>query len=243
MGFRIFVHSLRLVFGQFGDALRISGVLFLIANVISFGALYLFPPAFIGGRVVPSWQWLLATVLVCTLYMWIAVGWHRFVLRDEASNSPVPVFRGDRILAYFGRGLQFGLLFVLAWMVGLGLIMLMMSTVGSNPVIIVPAMLVGLSILLMVSYRLAPLFPGAALGEPVGFAEAWMSTRGSGWQMLLLAVLSAIGNYVLDLPFEMLRGDVLIIAWSLVSGWIKLMVGISILTAIYGVYVEGRDIA
>ncbi|WEK03033.1 MAG: hypothetical protein P0Y65_12540 [Candidatus Devosia phytovorans] len=239
MGFRIFLHSLRLVFTQLGDALRVSGLLYLVATVISFGTFFVFPPTVVEGRLVPSWQWIPATLMVGILYMWIAIGWHRFVLRDETTNALVPGFRGDRILAYFGRGVQVGLLML----VGLLVIMLFIGISGGNPIIMVIGLLVGLSITLLVTYRLAPLFPAAALGEPGGVGQAWAATRGATWDLLLLAIICAVATFVVDLPLEILRGDVLVIAWSTVTGWIKLMVGVSILTAIYGVYVEKRDIA
>jgi hypothetical protein len=103
------------------------------------------------------------------------------------------------------------------------------------------------AIILLITYRLAPLLPGAAIGKPVNVGEAWASTSGATGTILVLAVVSAIAAVVIDLPTELLQhlpaGTILVLIWVHITAWIKLMVGISILTTLYGVYVEKRDIA
>ena len=37
-------------------------------------------------------------------------------------------------------------------------------------------------------------------------------------------------------------GSIINLVYSHVTGWIVMMIGISVLTTIYGVYVEGREI-
>lgn len=246
MGLRIFLHSVRLVFGQLNGALRVSALLYLISTAIGLIALMIFMPKIVFGETTSlPWEVVIVSIATCVLYLWIAVGWHRFVLMDEAPKSVVvPQFHGDRMLAYFGRILQMaligalvGLVFGLA-AVGMGLISPIIGMIG----------MFGLFMALMVvAYRLAPVFPAAAIGRPVNVGEAWAATSGASGTIILLAVISVIATMILDLPLQlfmgMSAGVPLVIIWSSITGWIKLMVGVSIMTTLYGVYVEKRAIA
>jgi hypothetical protein len=62
-----------------------------------------------------------------------------------------------------------------------------------------------------------------------------------------MAVISAIVLSLIDLPATLLAslpgGTILAMGWLVLTGWFKIMFGISILTTIYGHYVEGRTIA
>lgn len=249
MGLRIFLHAVRLVFNQVNGALRISAALYIVSAVISgFGYMSAF-----GGTTAPgampnySWAFFLTAVISGFLYLWIAVAWHRYVLLDEMPSSPVPPFHSDRVLAYLGRMLQIGLI-VLAIAIVVGFIngMLAMAT-GGNFVILMLGTVVILTVALLISYRLAPVFPGAAVGRPVGVGEAWRATAGASGDFIVLAVVSAIASVVVDLPAYVFGqssvGIILSLVWLSITAWVKLMVGVSILTAIYGVYVEKRSIA
>lgn len=252
MGLRIFLHAMRLVFSQLGAALRISGVLYIISSVISGFAYF----SVFGGVANPtqlpanSWQFFAATLISVLIYLWIAVGWHRFVLLDEAPATPLPPFHGDRVLAYFGRLLQLGLLgLAVGVLIGLSSFALA-SLSGGNVVILSVVPLVLLAVMLLIFYRLAPVLPGAAVGKPIGIGAAWKATSGAWGTFLVLAVVCLIASLVIDLPAFAVSylmagtaGALLSLIWVSITAWIKLMAGISILTAIYGVYVEKRAIA
>lgn len=248
MGLRIFLHAVRLVFSQLNDALRISGPLYLVTVVLSFFSFYSLWQSGNGGMASFSWQLLLGALVTGVIYLWIAVCWHRFVLLDEAPATPVPTFHGDRMLAYFGRGIQLALIVAV-----LGLVLgfangMLFQFVGASPPVLIIGTLIMLSIILLVTYRLAPVFPGAAVGRSVGVGAAWAATSGASGTLLVLAVVSAIAAVVLDLPAQLIaalfpQGLIVSFIWLSVTAWVKLMVGISILTALYGVYVEKRTIA
>ena len=61
---------------------------------------------------------------------------------------------------------------------------------------------------------------------------------------MLLAIASAIGFFIINLPvlFWFPVGSLIASAWSFVSQWIVIMVGVSILTTLYGHYVEERPL-
>lgn len=250
MGFRIFLHAIKLVFGQLGDALRVSGVLYLV-TIMLYGIAFYFAlqSVMAGGSPDVLWQLNVAGLVSAVFYLWIAVGWHRFVLLDEPTQLPVPPFRGDRMLAYFGRLLQtmlIALVLVVAVMIPGALVANAVQGSANSIIVILPP-LVAFVAMFVFGYRLAPMFPAAAVGRPVSMREAWAATRGATGTLFLLAIVSVIGSILIDLPglalLQLSQGPYLNMAWVLVATWVKLMVGISILTAIYGVYVEKRAIA
>jgi len=249
MGLRIFLHAVRLVFSQLNGAVRVSGLLYLLTVIVSGVVAFYFPIDSIPGQPPQySWQAVLASLFSGVIYLWIAIAWHRYVLLDEVADAPVPAFLGDRILAYFGRLLQLLLISLLGGAV-LGLVAAGVAFVSNNnPVALTLVPLIFVTALLMISYRLAPVFPAAAIGESVGIGAAWAATSGASGALLLLAVISAVASSVLvDLPTLLfgtsLPGAIIAFVWISVTAWVKLLVGISILTAIYGVYVEKRAIA
>lgn len=247
MGLRIFLHSIGLVFHQLKNALRISGVLYLVTFALGMLSLLLFTQELnSGGKPVLSWQLALITLAAGVIFLWIAVGWHRFILIDEVPDRAVPDLRGDRMLAYLGRILQTS---VLAGLVG-GVFMLItfgvtVVTKSSSPALMLLPLAM-ICVLFLLFYRLAPMLPGAAIGQPIGVRAAWEATRGATGTLILLAIISGLFMVVTDLPLELFKripgGIPLGFIWAAVAGWIKLMVGISILTTLYGVYVEKRPL-
>ena len=251
-GLQIFTHSVRQVVGNFNAALRVSGVLFLVqvALVVVLGLSVLMDQAamqqMIQAGTFPWGRALLMVLVVLACNLWIAVGWHRYVLKMEQPGV-VPPLHADLMLAYFGKSLLIGLILIpVAAVLGLvvGLIMTPMLGGPGGPsglafiifglIVYVPLVLIG--------YRLSVVLPGTALGEPLGFAAAWNKTRGATAAILTLAVVSVVASLIIDLPaFYVFAPDSILSAiWQAATYWLKMMVGISILTTLYGHYVEGR---
>lgn len=241
-GYKIFAHSIRMVVGQWRQALMISAFLYVVASLVSMFLLVqmmgnsgegpngwvLFPSVFVGGFV----------------FIWIAVGWHRYILLDEAQAGFLPQLRGDRVWAYFCYIL---LTSVIAALIGLvGMIVLFGVSAATGSPWVIGGGIVGLVPLVVITYRLAPLLPAAALGKETTIGKAWASTRGTTWTFLALAIIGLIASIGIDLPIYLLpklpAGEILSLIWGMVTGWLKLMVGVSILTTIYGHYVEGRAV-
>jgi len=247
MGLRIFMHSVNLVFNQLGGALRISAVLYVLSLVVSGIGYYFFLQSVMTQEEGAQWQLVVTAIIAGLFYMWIAVGWHRFVLLDEMPGGWLPSFNSDRMLAYFGRSLLLALV-AIAITIPIGFVtgMLIYASNGAQPVVFLTT-LVLVFIILVISYRLAPMFPGAAVGQSIGLRAAWAATSGATGTIVGLAVISSIAAVVIDLPVFVLRGlpagAILVFIWTAITGWIKLMVGASILTTIYGLYVEKRAIA
>lgn len=255
MGWQIFIHSIKQVLNNLSAALRISGALFLVQVVVGYALgvnLSGASEAELQQRMMsgdlPWFGLILVFVITVITGIWIAVAWHRYVLKLEMPTTFIPPFHTDRMLGYFGNSL---LLMVIAIPIALVMSLIVgfvaAAFYGGTAV---PSIGVGILIgvvtflpVIVVIYRLSVILPGSALGEKVRLGEAWSKTVGSSGAIILLAVLSILAAVAIDLPLMVLASvPVLGIVWSVITAWLKMMVGISILTTLYGHFVEKRPL-
>lgn len=254
MSFRIFLHSFRQVFGNLSGALKVSGVLMLVQFAVFLTIGRSMPTDEAGMRQLmmqgemPWGRIFLGGLVTTVLWLWIVVGWHRYILLNEQPRL-VPAFRPDRMLGYFGKSLLVGLILLpLALIVGFvaGSIASGMVQGGGN---VIPALVaMGLIVyvpLAVVAMRLGTMLPGAALEPGVPVFSGWEATRGATFTILGVVVLT--GGFALLLEFvgmrifgEPVSGPALV--YELVKQWIIALVGASILTTLYGHYIEKRPI-
>lgn len=251
MGVDLFVHSVRLVLADWRNALKITGLLYLIYAAPSLIIGLFFPvssqPEQLSAAMFAAAPLtLITTILAIVAFVWIAVAWHRYILLLEMPAGQFPEFNQGRMLSYLGYSLLIGL-------IGIVLSFVVSAVIG---VIAVPLLgvvgaaitgIVGLAALLIVCYRLAPILPAIAIGKPITLGQAWESTRNANVPIIILAILSAVAAFVIDIPAMVLTlggpiGGFLALLWTLATGWVKMLVGVSILTTLYGHYVEGRAI-
>lgn len=254
LSWKIFKHSVSMVFNNFGTAIRLASPLIAVMVLM----LVVFGPEIITGDYdfdpytsMPSEAGVTFAIVVSTLLqiiasLWVAVAWHRFILLEEGANGFLPSFNGSRILAYFGWGL---LLFIIMAVVGGvvgaagGLIMVMGSAVtGILGVAIIVAAVV-LSIVL--SARLYIILPAAAVGSDMTLKGAWDATRGYTGTVVLayvffILIAIVIGGVIGFLSvFLGIIGAVIMIAIEVVFT----LIGFSFLTTLYGIIVENREIS
>lgn len=246
MGLRIFMHSVNLVLNQLNGALRISGVLYVASLLVSIVSYFFFVQSAMTDPT-PPWQAIILGIVIGFLYLWIAVAWHRFVLLDEMPQTLLPPFHGDRMAAYFGRSVVLFLIILLIAIV-LGFVNgIVIAATNGSPLALMLTTLLIVFVTLVLSYRLAPMFPAAAIGKALGVREAWAATAGANGTILALALISALASVIVDLPVFLLRefpgGAIITFLWTAVTAWFKLLIGVSILTTLYGVFVEKREIA
>lgn len=250
-GWRIFVHSVRQVFGNLSAALRISGVLFIamiaIGLALGSGPMVGSDPSGMPDAGAAAGGFL-AALCALVLSLWIAVAWHRYVLRLEGVGQVVPPFRGQAILRYLGYSLLVALMLfplaILAVLIVGGLVGGIMFAPDAPDGGLGSVLVVGLLVyipILMLFYRLSPLLPAAAVGEPLTLRAAWAATRGASGAMLVLAALSAAGGIAVGILSAGLPG-VLGLVIGIAGQWVLTMIGVSILTTIYGHYVEKRQL-
>jgi hypothetical protein len=254
MAWSIFVHSLRQVFGNIGGALQVSGILMLAQAgiLLTFGkALLMDQPAqraMMEGGSFPWGQFLLAFLLIAIISLWIAVGWHRYILLNERPTL-VPALKLDRMLGYFGKSLLIGLIllvpaFLLGLVAGAVATALLKGGTGLIGVFIVMGLVVYLP-LVTIATRLATALPGVALEPGVPLFSGWEATKGATWTIAGVVLLSLICFGGIELIATRVFPDptaLPAVVVSVVTQWAATMVGVSILTTLYGHYVEKRSL-
>lgn len=255
-GWKVFTHSAQMVFGNLGAALRISGVLyaaymavnayFLLTYSDDLSALQMavveggLPPQLPSG-LLPTMMFSFAIGLLTSL--WIAVLWHRFILMSQIPQTVVPPLPFAVVASYLGKTIQLGLMLAI-----IGMVLGMLLGVALGPLIgplaeaAIPLILVG--VLLYLSYRFGLVFPAIALKAPMSFKASWEKTQAASVVIAQLAIIAVVFVLLIQIPSNMNPDPTSLInlVYSYVIGWISMMIGVSVLTTLYGIYVEGREL-
>jgi hypothetical protein len=185
------------------------------------------------------------------IYSSIAVTWHRYILKDEVPQGMARLRLDWTVWRYVGNTILVALMIVLVMLpiVGLGVLLAPMFV---SPVVPYAIMLSSIALILPIFYRLSIKLPAIAIGEDrFRFGDAWNATRGNMGQLLLLGVLT--GGVVLLVSFlsgaleaVLLKTGIDGMNWitavirQLVS-WVFSIFTITVLTSLYGFFVEKRD--
>ncbi|MCB4456931.1 hypothetical protein [Leisingera sp. McT4-56] len=249
----LFSHSVGMLTRNFSDMLRV----FLIPTllIVALSATFLKTTGlweFLQwGVVTPlpedsglGGPFFLVVVLSLLIGMWSVVAWHRFVLLEEMPQGWMPHMQGSRIMAYFGRSVQIALVLI-CMMIPVMLFVLLVTTIlsGAGPAAL---QLINLPIAIFVTYlvlRLSVILPAAALGADMGLRDAWNFTGNAFGDLLGLAAILVAAQYAAQFIAESLAVSPSLAAGVsiLVSAALALL-NISILTTLYGHYVEGRPV-
>lgn len=253
-GLEILLHSIRQVFGNLDGALKVSAVPYAVQVVV--GLVIGASAAGMGsgmGAGMPSggmmagmgFAGLVTLIVVLITSLWMAVAWHRYILLSEHPTGYVPPFNGDRIMAYFLRSLGYGIVLILIGML-LGMVMgLILAPVANSGRIVLFMILMSVLVylpMLVLSFRLTAGLPGAALGAGTDFMAGWQATQGATVDIAVLSVFVVGAHLIFGLVDFYLFSGVWLLSflWNVIVGWLIVMVGISILTTLYGHYVQKR---
>lgn len=252
MAIRIFVESFWAIFGNIGQAFRVSvlplAILYLclavlVANPGARGLLF-------GDASAPDLGLLpliFAIVFVplsVFVFAWVAVSWHRLLLREERSDV-LPVSRGRPILPYVGQSMLIWIPSTMVAFIGLFAIGLLVAfTLGPNATDNLGGIirLCGAVMFAYLWLRWGMALVGTAVEKPMKMRDAWRATRTIKATVLgvaVLIVLVSLGADVVATAFGTVSQSVDLFV-SVALGWITVMLGISVLTTLYGYCVEGR---
>ena len=250
LGVRIYLHSLRQVFGNLGAALRVSGLLYLVQTLVVFliGISVLTSLTDFGALARSNFTflrvaaWLTVTVVTG---IWMAVAWHRFILRSELPRSILPPFPRDSFASYLGWGaiLVIIALFLFFALGLLGAIAARSLFATSPQLAFVAAVFIVKIPLATILFCLSPALPSAAVRENLTIGQGWEKTRGHILDILIVAILLVATELLVDYLLGYLpRVFWLMQVVNIVLGWVYWAVGISIISTIYGHLVEGRPL-
>lgn len=254
MGLSILLHAIGMVIRNSAAALRISGLLMgaLFVLTVLLGVEFLFMGTDTSDMILagdyPYGRTALVMGFQALATLWIAVAWHRFILNEEQPGAVMPGFNAAAILSYLWAGVIFAVVLAIV-----AIPIILVSALLVAPLIASPsagaALLGGLILFLLLwlpitymSYRISPILPSAALQARLPLKEAWYATGTSGSAFVTLALASVLAVWALNLPGIVLAqvSGFLGFVWAFAVQWAVLLVGISVLTTIYGHYVEKR---
>lgn len=261
ISWNIFTHSVRQVFGNLRGALQVSGILYIISNaaVYFFGGDIMFDrekmQQMMMDGTMPWGTVAIGFIIAIIAAIWTVIAWHRYILLNETATI-LPAFKGREMLTYFGKGVLLMLILIPLGAVFGAIVGILAGTIataamsgdGPNMALIAGvtaittiAVLIPIAV---IGYRLSVLFPSAALGIPMGFGAAWGKMVGQNKMLIALALITVVVSLFFSIPaFVLDETSPLLMAYNFVLGWVQMIVGASIVTTLYGHFVEGRPLA
>lgn len=188
-------------------------------------------------------------VITAMGFVLLAVLWHRHVLID-AQNAPPGRPSARIVLSYLMRTILIGAIQLAVTVPLLILLFLaaprMNVVAGEAPTVVIfgaLGILAGL-LFIWVALRLGLMLPAAAVGRPMGPLESWRHTAPAGTALIWLALLLLTANAVLSTLSALTGapGSGIRVAVEAVVYILEALVFVSVLTTLYGHYVERRDI-
>lgn len=258
MALRLILHTFRMIFGNFGQALKVSVGPFLIlvlAQGVLFGVIATNADTVVGANGPMVLAMLLMIPLFLFVMAWVAVAWHRFILKEEYTNI-LPAVSGRPIWPYAGKVI---LLTLLIFVISIPIFFVLNSVAipfvsmshidpitgeADLPIWPLVVFMFGFLLIGFVALRLGIALVGTAVEKPMAFGEAWNVTKPVAWTIFGVVIILGLINLVPTiLTFVVgIRVPILSAVFSIALNWLTTMLGISILTTIYGHVVEGREL-
>lgn len=251
LGLKIFFHAASMIFRNMSMAIRIFSVP-LVAMIAVMLGLTGFEQSLGQFSII-----LIVLIASITLLIWGVVAWHRYILLEERPAGLIPAFNFRLIAGYYWRGILLGLvaipfLMVLAFVgsifLGVGGLEVDTSvsnlTTPSNSILVFQVFTWAITlILLVVLTRLSLILPAYALDRPIGMAESWEETQGTIFAIFVLVICLTILQWLFDYSYQMIADQQLLGAlWRLATSLFLALLNVSILTTLYGVFIEKREL-
>ena len=200
---------------------------------------------------------LVAAIFLLWSISLVAIVWHRYILLEEVPRGLIPYRSDFHVGRYFWYGAGISLLAALA--VGVVTIFLGMifgpffmgsmqgmatgQSAGLGGVSLLVGIVLG-TIIAVLYLRMALILPAVALDESLTIGQAWAQTSGYTGAILSLALALAFINAVVPLVITLAFGELVWINMLLTGlyQWFYFMLGISILSTLYGVIVQKREV-
>jgi len=238
----IFSYGITQLFGNFAAALRLTGLIWVLASLLIFllgyilvgqpaSALFIHPDA--EGQM-PEWSatFTMASFVINLLVgAWISLIWSRFLLGADVPRGLVPSLKGLPFSGFLiSLLLIVGLIAVVNLAIGFIETFFLMAIPLLVGLIVVPLVTTGLSIWLIL--RLGAALPATAAGQVLSLYQAWVGSRDKG--IWLVAILALVVLSLLNFPSALLAGiPILGSIIGVFSSWLVFMIGTGWLVAIF----------
>lgn len=245
MGVRIFMLSLRQVWLNRSVAIRISlfwyGLIIAMSLVIAFAGSPVTAP-------VLGLMFLLVTVFALSM---VAIGWHRYVLREEEPRGLVSIDRSWPVSSYIWTLLKLALVILLP-LIALSIPFAAAAGGSGGGAMGLFAFLAG-GIATWLILRMGLVLPAIAVGDQLTLRDSFALTRPVAVPLLvttaLMILMQSIPN-LLSAPANLLDHTshlryallLALLPVNFIIGWINAMVGVGVLTVLYGHLYENRPL-
>jgi hypothetical protein len=249
-------HALSSVRNNIAYAFRISWPWYAVLIAVNLAASFIVAPFQGSTPQEPSAAQVLVLlgliVLSLLAFSSIAVNWHRYILLDEVPQGS-EIFRLDgKVWRYFGNIILISLiLLVIAALIMTPLVLIVANTTALG----VPAfilMVIGMSFVAILFFRMSVKLPAIAVGRhDFGLRDSFAVTKGNNIPLFLIVlfnIVAVFGALVLMVLLTLALGSisanlavVVSAVLQIVVNWIFTIFSITILTSLYGFFVENRD--
>lgn len=271
MSLNIILHAIKMVFFNLGASARIGLPLlalmaaqpFVMASALGITPMeaLLYEPDIDPATGLVDWTgfgvFIGTTLLVGLGAVWSIVGWHRYVLLEEMPGAIGPSVPVGRVLGYVWALIV--LVFVLAVpvvaiMLGFGVVAGMTGSAEMVDVVAIAVVVVLVVLAYITGFRMSLVLPAAAIGKPMGPLAAYRATKGQ-LGLFIGLILWAI---LFGLLVAIVVGGVAFVTMTVVDqvAWVTpvalgayalvqvaaTLIGASVLTTLYGVIIEKRDL-
>lgn len=249
-----FGHAISSVRNNLGVAFDLSwrwyiiiGITLLISTVIQYASMR-------GGTAVQFGVFigLIAGLISLVAFSSIAVNWHRYILLDELPRGSEYLRLDSLTMPYFGNLL---LLFLFIFLIALVVVIPLAfvgALTGAETFFTILSVLIALPIAGIVFMRWGVKLPAIALGkQDMTFPIAWRLTDGNNGAVFLVFLLNVLVTFGVGIAFGLVvllinavsPGLAMIIEFigQLVLNWILSILGVTLLTSLYGFFVENRN--
>ncbi|NMD08181.1 MAG: hypothetical protein GYA66_09400 [Phyllobacteriaceae bacterium] len=183
----------------------------------------------------------------------IAVSWHRYILLDEVPKGWARLRADNTVWRYFGNTILI-FLAIIAGLIPVAILAAIFLAVLGNfgAVFAVPLYLAAALYSMSAFYRLSVKLPAVALErQDIHMRDAWAATRDNTWQMIGLAMLFLLCAVALAIVIGLVSwllaqsGASFLLLVSLAVqitlNWVLTIMGVTLLTSLYGFFIEQRD--
>ena len=248
---RIFTHAFSMVFRDIGATLRATWLGVAMIAGAAVGLIVVAPAQFSqfvlqtgdGSFDVPNVGLVLLAFLVMVIgYLVMVISWHRFVLLPGGQRTDNFAPSVGILLGYVGRSILLGLLMLLLVIpvfIPVGMIAAATGSLVLSAIATIPA----LAVIVWVFLRLSLILPACTISHDLKITESWRATKPLSGTIAVLTVVMVLLDFVINQALGALPAtNILVGMIAVVTSVLYALVSASVLTTLYGIAVEGREI-
>ncbi len=187
----------------------------------------------------------------------IAVNWHRYILVNEVPHGAERLRQDAMVARYLGNTLMIAFLSMAIGMgatlpAGILFYIINSASTGLAIALVAVAAIVGFLLMIGLSVRWSMKLVAVALERrDLGIADAWRASTGNHWRIvglyiLVFLVLILVGTVFGGVAYVLGRSESIAALSTLITvqmavNWVSTIWNITLLTSLYGFFIEGRD--